>query len=73
MARSSNRLPERFPLGSKYVVEGYGSLVRRYIELPNGHKIILRTRKATVCSCAVIRTDSIVPNLSGNVQNFFIV
>jgi phage baseplate assembly protein W len=70
MASSSNRLPKRFPVGSRYVVESYGSFVRRYVELPNGPKINLATRKASVCSCAVIREDSIVPILSGNVQTF---
>jgi hypothetical protein len=69
MARSSNRL-QRFPVGSKYVVEGYGSFVRRYVELPNGCKIILATREASVCSCAVTQEASIVPTSSGNVQTF---
>ena len=40
------RLPERLPIGTKYVLEGRGPFVRRYIEFPNGHRIQLATRKA---------------------------
>jgi hypothetical protein len=51
-------LPKRFPVGAKYVVEGHGPFVRRYIELPNGRRIQLSTRKALTCICA---DSSILP------------
>ena len=44
--RSSTRPPMRFPVGSKYVLEGRGPFVRRYIEFPDGRKVQLATRKA---------------------------
>jgi hypothetical protein len=43
--RLSGRLPRRFPVGSTYVVEGYGGkegnlrVVARYVVLPGGHRI----------------------------------
>ena len=46
MARISESLPERFPVGTKYVVECRGPLVCRYVEFPDGHKVILAKRKA---------------------------
>jgi hypothetical protein len=55
------RLPKRFPENSKYVVESCGPVVRRYVELPSGRRINLRSRKAQPCKC---RGDaaSIVPD-----------
>lgn len=70
MARSSSRLPKRFPVGSKYVVEGYGSLVRRHVEFPNGRKITLAPRKASVCTCGLIHEVSVVPQPEGQRQDF---
>ena len=41
----SSRLPRRFPVGAKYVVEGYGgdvgnlSVIARYVVLPGGRRI----------------------------------
>jgi len=41
----SSRLPRRFPVGAKYVVEGYGGeegnlrLIARYVVLPDGRRI----------------------------------
>ena len=49
---NSSRLPKRIPVGTKYVLESFGSFVRRYLELPNGQKIRLATRKALTCGCA---------------------
>ena len=49
--RNSARLPMRFPIGSKYVLESHGPFVRRYIEFPNGHRVKLPTRKAVSCEC----------------------
>ena len=37
--------PMRFPLGSKYVVEARGLVIVRYLELPDGRRINLPTRK----------------------------
>ena len=45
-----SRLPSRFPVGTKYVVEAHGSLVKRYVEFPNGRRIKLGGRKAQRCS-----------------------
>jgi hypothetical protein len=42
--RSATQLPKRFPIGTKYVLEGHGGVVRRYIELPNGRRIKLEPR-----------------------------
>jgi hypothetical protein len=47
MTMSASRLPDRFPIGSKYVVEGRGGgdgnlrVFSRYIVLPDGHRIDL--------------------------------
>ncbi len=49
--RKSNRLPTRFPEGTKYVLESEGGIVRRYVEFPDGRKIALANRKAVTC-CA---------------------
>ena len=43
--RLSSRLPRRFPVGARYVVEGYGGekgnlrLIARYVVLPGGRRI----------------------------------
>jgi hypothetical protein len=43
--RLSSRFPRRFPVGAKYVVEGYGGeegnlrLIARYVVLPGGRRI----------------------------------
>lgn len=40
-----NRLPKRFPVGTKFVVEGFGGdegalrVVSRYLILPNGRRV----------------------------------
>jgi len=39
-----------FPVGTKYVLEGRGLFVRRYIEFPNGRRVQLTTRKALTCT-----------------------
>jgi hypothetical protein len=58
--RSKSRLPKRLPAGTKYVVESAGALVRRFVELPNGKKISLPTRKTRPCKCG--ESVSIVPD-----------
>ena len=52
MARIPDDLPERFPIGTKYIVESRGSVVHRFVELPDGRKISLPSRKAIPCSQA---------------------
>jgi hypothetical protein len=43
--RTPARLPRRFPVGAKYVVEGYGGeegnfrVIARYVVLPGGRRI----------------------------------
>ena len=64
--RRSPRLPKRFPVGTKYILESYGSFVRRYIEYPSGRRIELETRKALSCNCF---DSSIVPELGADVPN----
>jgi hypothetical protein len=46
------RLPKRYPEGTKYVVEAHGDLVRRYVELPDGRRVRLRSRKPFTLSTA---------------------
>ncbi len=57
--RNTYRLPKRLPEGTKYVVESAGQFVRRFVELPNGRKIPLPSRKAQPCACG--EGISIVP------------
>jgi hypothetical protein len=59
--RKSSRLPTRFPEGTKYVLEGRAGVVRRFVEFPDGRRIVLRDRKAVSCVCAELQDVSIVP------------
>jgi hypothetical protein len=61
MGRSA-RLPARFPVGSKYVLEAGGTFVERYVEFPNGRKVRLSRRKALPCECWELQQVSIVPD-----------
>ena len=61
---SASLLPIRFPIGTKYVLEGSGPFVRRYVEFPNGRKIKLTTRKALSCTRAEREQTNIVPDHS---------
>jgi hypothetical protein len=63
----SCRVPARVPVGTKYVLESHGSLVRRYVEFPDGRRIELATRKALTCTCAAWREISIAPDQSSTV------
>jgi len=43
------RLPSHLPPGSKYVIESHGrkkgcTLMNRYVELPDGHRVVLEPR-----------------------------
>ena len=36
------RLPSRFPVGTRFVIEGKGGRIhRRYVEFPDGRQIVL--------------------------------
>jgi hypothetical protein len=63
---SASHLPTRFSVGTKYIVEGRGPFVRRYIELPNGRRIKLATRKASSCTCAERERTNTVPDYSAD-------
>jgi hypothetical protein len=54
----------RFPVGSKYVLEGLGPFVRRYIEFPDGRRVKLATRKAVSCTRKPKQQISIIPDQS---------
>jgi hypothetical protein len=54
--RKSNRLPTRFPEGTKYVLESHGGAVHRFVEFPDGSRVNLSKRKAATCVC----TDEVV-------------
>ena len=60
--RSTSRLPSRFPDGAKYVLESEGGMVRRFVEFPDGRRVMLARRKAAVCLCPDARDVSIVPS-----------
>jgi hypothetical protein len=57
---TATRLPGRFPANTKYVLESYGPVVRRYLEFPDGRKVELEPRKALTCHCAG-RAAALVP------------
>jgi hypothetical protein len=61
----TSRLPTRFPVGSKYVVESCGPVVRRYIEFPNGCRVQLKPREAVSCTSGAQQQTGIVPDLAG--------
>ncbi|MPZ59471.1 MAG: hypothetical protein GEU91_23925 [Rhizobiales bacterium] len=57
MARTSARLPKRFPVGSTYVVEARGSvkgmtLMHRYVQLPDGRRVELAARLVSICAAS---------------------
>jgi len=58
------RLPAHFPVGTKYVLEARGRLVRRHVELPNGRRIRLEPRRASAGVCAKWQQIGIVPDPS---------
>ena len=40
--QQASRLPTRFPVGTRYVIEGRGGLISlRYLEFPDGRKVDL--------------------------------
>src|SRR6185369_12328441 len=44
MAYSANRLPTRFPVGTKFVIEGRRGVYSRYLEFPDGTCVRLPKR-----------------------------
>ena len=40
----SNKLPKRFPVGTKFVIEGKGKVYSRYLEFPDGTCVSLPAR-----------------------------
>ena len=51
------QLPSPLPTGSKYVLESHGRtkssmLIRRYVELPDGHRVDLAPRRVPICKTA---------------------
>ena len=61
--RKSSRLPTQFTEGSKYVLEADGGRIHRYIEFPDGRKVLLADRKA-VTQSSTPSDISIVPTLA---------
>jgi hypothetical protein len=61
---NTSRLPARFPVGTKYVLESRGALVHRYVEFPNGRRVQFELRKAQTCNCAAWREISIAPTIN---------
>lgn len=58
----TSRLPKQIPPGSKYVLESHGGFVSRHLELPDGSRLRLATRKAQTCNCPALQQEvSIVP------------
>ena len=48
MGSRISRLPSRFPVGTRYVIEGRGGHVHlRYLEFPDGRQIKLATDRVT--------------------------
>ena len=43
------------------MLESDGGMVRRYVEFPDGRKVMLAPRKAAVCVCPDLQSVSIVP------------
>ena len=42
MGQQASHLPSRFPVGTRYVIEGRGGLISlRYLEFPDGRKVDL--------------------------------
>jgi hypothetical protein len=55
------RVNQCYPDGTKYVVEAHGSIVKRYVEYPDGRRIRLSNRKSHRCTWGETAA-SIVPD-----------
>jgi hypothetical protein len=45
--RQADRLPTHFPEGTRFVIEGRGGRVSRYLEFPDGRHVDLPARRLT--------------------------
>jgi hypothetical protein len=64
-----NRLPNRFPVGTRYVLEGRGVRISlRYLEFPDGRKVNLPADLATRTKARAGRAGRIAPR-SGSKKN----
>jgi|SwirhisoilCB3_FD_contig_111_165643_length_1088_multi_4_in_0_out_0_1 hypothetical protein len=57
MPRKAARLPNRFPVGTKYILESRGgvkgmTLIHRYVQFPNGRQVELAARLIEPCGAA---------------------
>jgi hypothetical protein len=62
--RKTRRLPSRFPVGTKYVLESRGGQVHRYVEYPDGRRLALSPREPATCDCLALQELSIVPEIA---------
>jgi len=54
--RSLSRLPNRFPVGTRYVIEGRNGLIHlRYLEFPDGRQLELPVDLAARANAANLR------------------
>lgn len=63
MPRKAARLPNRFPAGTKYILESRGgvkgmTLIHRYVQFPNGRQVELAARLIQPCGAAVTATTA---------------
>jgi hypothetical protein len=67
MGQQASRLPTKFPVGTRYVIEGRGGLISlRYLEFPDGRKVDLPSDLATRSrSRARGRTHRVSPQKPG--------
>jgi hypothetical protein len=52
---AQTRLPARYPIGTKYIIEFHGLFVRRFVAFPDGRQMELDPRKAQTCRCLAER------------------
>jgi hypothetical protein len=80
-SRLESRLPREFPVGAKYIIEGYGGaegqlrIIARYVLLPSGQRInfsggqasnVNRSRRPPALRVPTkIRTGTAAKNLTG--------
>ena len=59
MSSSAVRLPSRFPVGTRFVIEGRSGRIRlRYLEFPDGRQVNLLAGAGARSSSRRRRTDS---------------
>jgi hypothetical protein len=58
----SSRLPNRFPIGTRYVIEGRGGLIHlRYLEYPDGQRVALPLEGGARRGAGELRRGAITP------------